>query len=1030
MKKIFNIDFKKIFEKVNKQTALSITGIVSMVLLVIVMVVVTAVSTTPSDDAEKEPYTYIGFTLEEKVSISKLIGDSIPFISTNEYYFENEENSIRFYTVGNNEEDFSAYQQSVISSGFKLASWDDEKGFGYEKGNTQLFLKSYKEDNKFIINVILTLKDGTSNGGNNGDGGNTGNGNNGGNTSTSQTISYPIGSSMPNGLTYITNDSKYPNPDFGSAGGWKLRFEGMAVETATFSAANSVKVTLEISQLNPNDKTGTSSNYFTITGLNASGNVVDTKYLTTVQVGSNDVTLSGEGIVKVKIAFTGFPYNGTKYLNPVITNITLDLNANGSNQGGSNNGGNSGNQGGSDTDDNGGATQYANTDFTSSEKNIINGYFGFSIPFIPNNDYTFDEFIPSEDEISGIYYYAEINTQAEFETYKTAILNSGFTFGGTEVDDEYGDTWYIYTKNDVFLDVTCFLYEGSYWVEVHAYKEIEDGGSGDSGNQGGTNPSTSAIQAILDEASTLSSGASLSGDRTVTGTVKSIEEEYTTEYKKISFILTDGVAEILVHRATGDCAESLKVGDTVTVKGTVINYKGTVIEFQYPKLSNHIAGSSNDDLITNDGAGLPTETDGVYDVDFTEATNVKKVTDLGDYIDGCPTEGDVKVLVIPVEFSDITASSKGYDINKINLAFNGTGNDTDYRSVSEYYFESSNGKLDLDFYVYNSWFKPKNASTYYANQTMDYYGDDIFIGDQLVMDEALAYLSTVLNLKDFDSDGNGCIDAVVLITTLEIDSSTDFNWAYRYWNLYTDEYEYDNVSANDYLWASYQFLYETENQEFTDEDAMNTYTFIHEFGHVLGVDDYYDYSEEENHPLDGADIMDITIGDHNPFSKINLGWITTSRLVVADSSIQLTLKDFSSTGDTIIIANNWDPTLGAYQEYYILMYYTHTGLNEDGLYFVNEGIVMYHVNASLYSEEYDGEIYYNIYNSNSDPSYAYGTYDNLIELCKSSTNTYVHTVGVSSSANLTDDLGNKISYTFTVDSLTSAEATITFTKNN
>lgn len=654
-----------------------------------------------------------------------------------------------------------------------------------------------------------------------------------------------------------------------------------------------------------------------------------------------------------------------------------------------------------------------------------------------------DEFNPETDGMSGIYYYTEGNTQAEFEAYKTAILNSGFVFDDTYVEEESGDVWYLYSKGEVYLDTVYYLAEGSYYVEVHVYTEEETSGGDDSGNTGGDSgneggdETLSALGMLLEEASTLAPGKTLFGDRTITGIVESIDEPYPTKGNGISFYLTDGEYSILVHRGKGDCASTLKVGDRVTVTGTVINYSfssgDTVIEFQYPSL--YLESSENDDTITNDGAGLPTDYDGVYDVDFKNGVDINDVTKQGAYLDGCPTTGNVRPLVIPVEFSDLTASSKGYDINKLKLAFNGPSDDLDYLSVKEYYYESSNEQLNLDFYVYENWFRPQYESTKYAEEYWEYKdGSQMLIGDQMIMDEALAYLSTIIDLSQFDSDGNGCIDAVILITTLEI-AEDDFHWAYRYWNYYTDEddyyYEYDGVSANDYLWASYQFLFEDENGGFDNKEAMNTYTFIHEFGHILGLDDYYNYNSNGEQPLDDADVMDSTYGDHNPFSKINLGWITTSRLVVATDSIELTLNDFSSTKDTIIIANNWNAELGAYQEYYILMYYTHKGLNSDGLYFANEGIVMYHVNASLrVSGEYKGVTHYDIYNTNSDLSHDYGTEFNLIELCKSSTNTYVHTVGSSSNSNLTDDNGNKISYRFTVDSLTDTSATLTFTKNN
>ena len=307
------------------------------------------------------------------------------------------------------------------------------------------------------------------------------------------------------------------------------------------------------------------------------------------------------------------------------------------------------------------------------------------------------------------------------------------------------------------------------------------------------------------------------------------------------------------------------------------------------------------------------------------------------------------------------------------------------------------------------------------------------IGDQLVLNEALAYLSGIMDLSKFDSDNNGIIDAVILINTLDV-SEDDFYWAYRYWNYYTDNdgyyYEYDGVSANDYVWASYQFLHESYDEKgnayYNDHSVMNTYTFIHEFAHVLGADDYYDTEYNED-PMGGLDMMDAMLGDHNAYTKFNLGWITDSRLVVTDSTITLTLDTFSKNGDTIIIANNWSSELGAYQEYYVIVYYTNDGLNagDDAGYFVRGGIVVYHVNSTLSKEVYDGETYYYVYNTNTSTGY-YGTEDNLIEYVKSAAGNYTYIEGDTLPA-VTDDCGNKLGYTFTVDELTDVYATITFT---
>lgn len=438
------------------------------------------------------------------------------------------------------------------------------------------------------------------------------------------------------------------------------------------------------------------------------------------------------------------------------------------------------------------------------------------------------------------------------------------------------------------------------------------------------------------------------------------------------------------------------------------------------------------DVITNDGAGLPSSVDGVFDVDFTIA-DIKNVTMQGSYIDGCPTVGEPDVLVIPVEFSDVTAQSRGYTTDALKNAFE-KGGKCDYYSVYDYYYTSSYGQLKLDVTVLDTWFRPKYNSSYYEKQTMDYYGEDVFIGDQMIMDEALAYLDTIMDLSEFDSDGNGVIDSVVLINTLDI-GDDDYHWAYRYWNIYTDDdgffYEYDEVSANDYLWASYQFLFQTYDDEgyesFDDQDALNTYTYIHEFGHVLGADDYYD-TEGYSDPLGGCDIMDSMSGDHNPFTKFNYGWLTSSRLIVTDTNVTVELEDFSKSGDSVIIANNWNTNLGAYQEYYIVVYYTQNGLNGDGNgYFARDGILVYHVNASLNKYTEGDEVYYDIYNNNTSYIGDYGTKNNLIEFVTTRNDTYTYVVG-DSLGPVTTDSGEKLSYTFSIDKLDADRATLTFVK--
>ena len=711
---------------------------------------------------------------------------------------------------------------------------------------------------------------------------------------------------------------------------------------------------------------------------------------------------------------------------------------------------------------------YQYTDFSAAEKKILTDYIGELIPFIPTNEYVFEGYYEKTDYENGINFYTIGNTKTEFEAYRTAL--TGYSLVSV-YDDEFGDTWYKYQKGNIILEISYYTYEGNNCIDIYLSVEKnnnsgnESGGSGN--NSGNTSGGSSSDKTYLYNDFTTEEkqlftqyiGAVIPFLPNNEYYVEGYYDETDYENGMCFFVAGVSAAEYDSYRAKysgyvydgtyvddeyGDTWYCYTKGDVV-VDMTRYEYEGEyyVEVYVYSSLSNdpdNSGGSSGSgstttgDVITNKNKGLPPSSTGVYEIDFTDATLVKDATDIADFIDGCPTTGSPAVLVIPVDFSDAPASTLGYSTSVIAEAFK-QGGDNDYYSLYDYYYISSYGQLTLDVTVLDYWFRPSQASTYYES-LKDSDGYDM--GDYVIIDEALAYLESRMDLTRFDSDGNGFIDSIVIVNTLDVDYNYDFHWAYRYWNFYaTDDgyyYEYDGVSANDYLWASYQFLFEEYDEEtgetiYTNTAKRNTYTFIHEFAHVLGATDYYDTAYVA-HPMDGADMMDAMTGDHNAYTKFHYGWITSSRLVVADGSITLTLESFEQSGDTIIIANNFDPTLGVYQEYYVLMYYKNTGLNGGGEeygYFARDGIVVYHVNASLTKYEYEGETYYYVYNTNTDASSEDGTVDNLLEFVKSAADTYTYVVG-DTMPTVVDDNGDVLCYNFTVDALTSDYATITFTK--
>lgn len=83
----------------------------------------------------------------------------------------------------------------------------------------------------------------------------------------------------------------------------------------------------------------------------------------------------------------------------------------------------------------------------------------------------------------------------------------------------------------------------------------------------------------LKAAYALETGASLEGTRVLSGVITAIPTAYSEQYGNITVnIVVNGLEDMIVqcYRLTGENAASLAVGDTITVAGTIKNYKGTV----------------------------------------------------------------------------------------------------------------------------------------------------------------------------------------------------------------------------------------------------------------------------------------------------------------------------------------------------------------------------------------------------------------------------------------------------------------------
>ena len=85
--------------------------------------------------------------------------------------------------------------------------------------------------------------------------------------------------------------------------------------------------------------------------------------------------------------------------------------------------------------------------------------------------------------------------------------------------------------------------------------------------------------AILDAAYKLEEGLAMTEPTTLTGVITKIDTPYSADYKNITVIIVCGGIEdkpMMCYRLKGEGADKLAIGDTITVTGTVKNYKGTI----------------------------------------------------------------------------------------------------------------------------------------------------------------------------------------------------------------------------------------------------------------------------------------------------------------------------------------------------------------------------------------------------------------------------------------------------------------------
>ena len=325
-----------------------------------------------------------------------------------------------------------------------------------------------------------------------------------------------------------------------------------------------------------------------------------------------------------------------------------------------------------------------------------------------------------------------------------------------------------------------------------------------------------------------------------------------------------------------------------------------------------------------------------------------------------PSKGDQKVLVLMVEFSDVSFNFGQDDFEKF---LNSEEMTTDVAengfvvrsqgSVAGYFRACSGGQLSLQFDIYGT-FKVNNTAKYYSSR------EDTFIKD------ACAAADNVVNFADYDQDGDGYVDLVYIIY-----AGYGANWVGK-GNAIWPKVKYrsgtpfctvDGKNVHRAGMSNELNFYPTVNEDYKINPPIELPklagigVFAHEFCHAMGITDFYatsDYditwgdANYDNQSMEEWSLMDG--GENrcngclptplNAFERYLFGWIDDIQELTEPEKV--TLTPLKNGGQAYKIRGNND------NEYWILEAipsdnYWYMGFKKN----TGTGMVVTHINTAI-----------------------------------------------------------------------------------
>lgn len=269
------------------------------------------------------------------------------------------------------------------------------------------------------------------------------------------------------------------------------------------------------------------------------------------------------------------------------------------------------------------------------------------------------------------------------------------------------------------------------------------------------------------------------------------------------------------------------------------------------------------------------------------------------------TVGIRKLLVILVGYSDFSFTYSRQDFENLFNQIGYTANQST-GSVRDYFAANSYGKLDLQCTVVGPFTLPQTRAFYGAETSTQ---NDVN-AKQMIIDGCYA-ADSIIDFSVFDNDANLIVDGIHVVYAgkgQHNGGGANAIWAHR--SKLIPALVLDGVRIIDYSCAS-------------EKNSSNSISGVgvhsHEFGHVLGLLDYYDTDYNVNgisKTFSSFEVMDEgaynndekTPPLYNAYSKVFLGWASP---FVIDSTMLMDITSVPSSDSGLVYRIN-TPKEGEY----------------------------------------------------------------------------------------------------------------------